>query len=161
VDESPVSVLLVDDFQPFRAAVSLLLREKAELQIAAEASDGVEAVQKAMRLQPHLILLDIGLPKLDGIGAARQIRPIAPRSRIIFVTQERSSEIVQEAMALGASGYVVKAKVESELLSAIEVVLKGQRFVGTGVDGRENRSRLSSVAAAPIVRAATRLNQTD
>ncbi|HXW57332.1 MAG TPA: response regulator transcription factor [Candidatus Cybelea sp.] len=161
MDESPVSILLVDDFQPFRAAVSLLLRRKAELQIAAEASDGVEAVQKAMRLQPHLILLDIGLPKLDGIRAARQMRAIAPRSRIIFVTQERSSEIVQEAMALGASGYIVKAKVDSELLSAIEVVLEGQRFVGTGVDGQDNPPRASKAARAPVIPLATHSNRID
>jgi DNA-binding NarL/FixJ family response regulator len=161
LEESPVSILLVDDFQPFRAAVSSLLLKKSELHIVAEASDGVEAVQKALRVQPRLILLDIGLPKLDGMRAARQIRPIVPRSRIIFVTQERSSEIVQEAMTLGASGYVVKAKVESELLGAIEVVLKGQRFVGSGVDGQDNHSKVSSVVRPPIIRITTRLNQID
>jgi len=130
-----ISVLLVDDFVQFRAAVSTLLRKKPELQIVAEASDGIEAVEQSRQLQPDLILLDIGLPKLNGIAAAQQIREVAPQSKIIFVTQETSADIMKEAIGLGGMGYVVKAKVESELLKAIDRVLEGKQFIGTGLTG--------------------------
>jgi two-component system NarL family response regulator len=119
----------------FRGVVSSLLRKKAELQIVAEASDGIEAVQKARQLQPSLILLDIGLPKLSGIAAARQIRELAPQSKIIFLTQETSADIVKEAIGLGAMGYVVKTKIQSELLKAIDSVLEGKQFIGSGLTG--------------------------
>jgi DNA-binding NarL/FixJ family response regulator len=112
-----------------------LLRKKPELQIVAEASEGIEAVQKARQLQPSLILLDISLPKLNGIAAARQIRELAPQSKIIFVTQETSAHIVKEAIGLGAMGYVVKTKVQSELLKAIDSVLEGKQFIGSGLTG--------------------------
>ena len=130
-----LSVLLVDDFVQFRAAVSTLLRKKPELQIVAEASDGIEAVEQSRQLQPDLILLDIGLPKLNGIAAAQQIREVAPQSKIIFVTQETSADIMKEAIGLGVMGYVVKTKVESELLKAIDLVLEGKQFIGTGLTG--------------------------
>jgi DNA-binding NarL/FixJ family response regulator len=130
-----ITVLLVDDFAAFRAAVSPLLRQKPELQIVAEASDGIEAVEKSRQLQPDVILLDIGLPKLNGIAAARQIREVAPQSRIIFVTQETSADIMKEAIGLGGMGYVVKTKVESELLNAIDLVLEGKQFIGSGLTG--------------------------
>lgn len=130
-----ISVLLVDDSVQFRAAVSALLGKKPELQIVAEASDGIEAVEKSGQLRPDLILLDIGLPKLNGVAAAQQIREVAPQSKIIFVTQETSADIMKEAIGLGGMGYVVKAKVESELLKAIDLVLEGKQFIGTGLTG--------------------------
>ena len=130
-----ITLLLVDDFGAFRGFVSSLLRKKPELQIVAEASEGIEAVQKARQLQPSLILLDIGLPKLNGIAAAQQIRELAPQSKIIFVTQETSADIVKEAIGLGAMGYVVKTKVQSELLKAIDSVLEGKQFIGSGLTG--------------------------
>jgi len=130
-----ITVLLVDDFVQFRAAVSALLTKKPELQIVAEASDGIEAVEKSRQLQPDVILLDIGLPKLNGIAAAQQIREVAPQSRIIFVTQETSADIMKEAIGSGGMGYVVKAKVESELLKAIDLVLEGKQFIGSGLSG--------------------------
>ena len=129
----PVTVLLVDDFEPFRAVISSLLEEKPELQIVGEASDGLEAVQKSRRLQPDLILLDISLPKLNGIKAAQQIREVAPHSKIIFVTQDNSADTAEGAIGSGAMGYVVKTKIRSELLKAIDLVLDGRRFVGTGL----------------------------
>jgi two-component system response regulator EvgA len=115
--------------------VATLLKKKPELQIVDEASDEVEAVQKSRQLQPDVILLDIGLPKLNRIAAAQQIREVAPQSGIIFVTQETSADIAEKAMGLGGMGYVVKAKVQSELLKAIDLVLEGKQFMGTGLTG--------------------------
>src|ERR1017187_4588564 len=126
---SSVSVLVVDDYEPFRRFVCSTLEKSQELQIVCEVSDGLEAVQKAEKLQPDLILLDIGLPTLNGIDAARQIRKLAPESKIIFVSQESSPDVVQEALSLGTCSYVVKTKAGSDLLAAVDAVLEGRQFV--------------------------------
>ena len=128
---SRVRILLVDDFKPWRRFASLLLQGKPELQVVGEASDGLEAVQKAAELKPDLILMDIGLPTLNGIEAARQIRELAPESKIIFLSQESSADVVQEALSLGALGYVVKAQAVSDLLAAVDAVMSGKKFVSS------------------------------
>ena len=105
------------------------------MQIVGEFIDGLEAVRKAEELRPDLIVLDIGLPSLNGIEAARRIRKLCPESEILFVSQESSADVVQEALALGALGYVVKAHAGSELLDAVEAVLQGRQFVSRGLSG--------------------------
>ena len=101
-------------------------------------SDGSEAVQKAEELKPDLILLDLGLPKLNGIEAARQIRYLSPNSKIIFLSQDNSLDIVQEALSTGAVAYVHKAQAGSALLPAVEAVLRGERFVSSSIKGYES-----------------------
>ena len=118
-----VRVMVVEDFAGFRRFISSTLENKKNLQIIGELSDGLEAVQKAVELNPDLILMDVGLPSLNGIEAARQIRKLIPESRIIFISQESSAEVVQEAMRLGASGYIVKANAGKDLLAVIENVI--------------------------------------
>jgi DNA-binding NarL/FixJ family response regulator len=126
---SSVRVLVVDDYEPFRRFVCSMLKRRPALQVIAEASEGSEAAQKAEELQPDLILLDVGLPILNGIDVARRIRKLSPESKIIFVSQESSADVVQEAFHLGALGYVVKIDAGSELLEAVDAVLRGRRFV--------------------------------
>jgi DNA-binding NarL/FixJ family response regulator len=133
VERSSVRVLVVEDYEPFRRFICSQLGRNPELQIIGEASDGLEAVQKAEELKPDLILLDIGLPTLNGIEAARRIRKLSPESKIIFLSQESSPEIVQEAMSLGAWGYIMKTKAASDLLAAVQAVCEGKRFVSTGL----------------------------
>jgi DNA-binding NarL/FixJ family response regulator len=123
-------VLVVDDFEPFRKFICLTLTKRPDLQIVGEASDGLEAVQKVEELQPDLIVLDIGLPALNGIEAARRIRKLSPKCKILFVSQESSADVVREALSLGALGYVVKAHAGSDLLDAVEAVCQGRQFVG-------------------------------
>ena len=106
-----------------------MLEERAEYQVIGEAEDGLEAIQKAEELQPDVILLDISLPKLNGIGAARQIRKRVPKARILFFSENTSSEIVQASLSTGASGYVVKLDAGSELFGALEAVIQGRQFV--------------------------------
>jgi DNA-binding NarL/FixJ family response regulator len=132
---SMVRILVVDDYEPFRRFICSMLAKKAELQIVAEAADGLKAVQKAKELQPDLIVIDIGLPSLNGIEAARRIRKLSPNSKIIFVSQESSTDAVQAALDLGALGYVVKAYAGSELLVAVGAVLEGGQFISSGVSG--------------------------
>jgi DNA-binding NarL/FixJ family response regulator len=121
--------MVVEDFQLFRRFVCSKLEQRSELRVVCEVSDGLEAVQKAEELKPDLILLDIGLPTLNGIEAARRIRDLVPESKIIFASQETSTEIVQAAMRLGAWGYVFKTYAEGDLLLAIDAVLSGKQFV--------------------------------
>jgi|SRR5579863_7284055 len=130
---SSVRVLVVEDFPPFRQFIASALAKRSDLQIVGEVADGEEAVQKAQELQPDLILLDIGLPTLNGIEAAQRIREVAPESKIIFVTQESSTDVVQKALNCGARGYVVKTRAATELLAAAEAVLEGKRFLSSGL----------------------------
>ncbi len=106
-----------------------------EFEIVGEVSDGQEAVYKAEELQPDLIVLDIGLPSLNGIEAARRIRKVSSKSKILFVSQESSDDMLQEALGLGALGYVVKAHAGSDLLAAVGAVCQGKRFVSAGFAG--------------------------
>jgi DNA-binding NarL/FixJ family response regulator len=99
---SLVQVLIVEDSEPFRRFVCSMLDGRPDLQIVCEVSDGLEAVQKAEELQPNLILLDVGLPTLNGIEAARRIRKLSPKSKILFVSQESAADVVGEAFRLGA-----------------------------------------------------------
>jgi DNA-binding NarL/FixJ family response regulator len=133
LEKSTLRVLIVDDYQPFRQFIATKLQTNPQLLIMKEACDGAEAVQQAQELQPDLILLDIGLPTLNGIEAARRIRKVSPTSKILFVTDNRSTDIAEEALSTGAGGYVVKSDAGSELLPAIEAVLQGKQFVSAGL----------------------------
>ncbi len=126
-----VRTLLVDDFEDWRRTVRELLRERPEIKVICEVADGIEAVQKAGELKPDLILLDIGLPKLNGIEAARQIRQLSPSSKIIFLSQENSFDPNDLGLRRGADAFVHKARAQSDLLPAIEAVLPGYRFIHT------------------------------
>jgi DNA-binding NarL/FixJ family response regulator len=122
--------LLVDDYEPWRRFLCSILKKETELQVIGEVADGLQAVQKAQELQPDLILLDIGLPKLNGIEAARQIEKLCPKSRILFLSEDSSTDVMQEALNTGGYGYVVKSDAGRELLSAVEAVVRGEQFVG-------------------------------
>ena len=124
---------MVEDNEPFRHFICSMLGKSAELQIIGEASDGIEAVHKAEELQPDLILLDIGLPSLNGIEAARRICKLAPTSKIVFLSQESSPDIVRCALSLGAMGYVAKPNAGNDLLAAVEAVVQGKQFVSAGL----------------------------
>jgi DNA-binding NarL/FixJ family response regulator len=113
------------------------LQARPELQVIGEVSDGIEAVRKAQELHPDLILLDIGLPGLNGIEAARQIRRFSPKSKILVVSLESSAHIVHEAFSLGACGYVVKMDAGRDLLAAVDAVLRNERFVGSRFAGHD------------------------
>jgi CheY-like chemotaxis protein len=126
---STVRILVVEDFALFRQFVVELLGKRPELQVVGEASDGLEALQMAVELRPDLILLDIGLPSLNGIEVARQMRSRVPESKIIFLTQESSADVAEEALRLGARGYVAKLKAHVDLFAAVEAVLLGMTFV--------------------------------
>lgn len=129
-----VRFLVVDDHEPFRQFVCSIISKVARWQVVGEVSDGLEAVQRAEEVQPDLILLDIGLPNLNGVEAANRIQRVAPISKIVFVTSENDSDVVHAALSNGAKGYVLKSDAGSELLPGLEIVLAGGRFVSKGVE---------------------------
>src|SRR5258708_1536064 len=124
-----IRVLVVEDYEPFRRFVCSTLSKRPDLHIVGEASDGLEAVLKVQELRPDLILMDVGLPTLNGIEAARRIRELSPTSRIVFVSQESSAEVVQEAFRVGALGYVFKTQAGVDLLAAVDAACQGSVFV--------------------------------
>jgi CheY-like chemotaxis protein len=134
---SSVRVLVVDDYEPWCRFVCSTLEKQPQLQVIGVVADGLEAVQKAQEMQPDLIVLDIGLPTLNGIEVARRICALFPQSKVLFMTQETSADVVQEALATGARGYVVKADATSELLTALEALLRGERYVSRRVTGHD------------------------
>jgi DNA-binding NarL/FixJ family response regulator len=134
---SLIRILVVDDFKDWRRQVHSLLQARPAWQVIAEASDGSEAIQKAQELKPDLILLDIGLPNLNGIEAARWIRQLSPNSKIIFLSQNSALDIVRAALGTGALGYVRKTDAERELLPAMDTVLRGRQFVSSSSKGYE------------------------
>lgn len=139
---SSIRILIADDFRAWRLHNRLLLQARPEWQIIAEASDGSEAVQKAEELKPDLILLDISLPKLNGIEAALRIRQLSPRSKIIFLSAQNSLDVVQAALSTGGLGYVRKTDTLRELLPAVDTVLQGKQFVSSSLRGSEFTDRL-------------------
>jgi DNA-binding NarL/FixJ family response regulator len=132
---SAVRILVVDDFEPWRQQVCSILQTDQDLHIVAVAGDGLEAVQKAEELQPDLIVLDIGLPALNGFEAAKRIRQIAPAVKIIFLTHNSDEDFGRAALSDGAQGYVRKIDAGRELFTAVEEVLGGNNFVSSGIQG--------------------------
>ena len=125
-----LSTLIAEDYDDFRRILRIMLEEKTPCLVVGEASDGVQAVKMAEELRPGLILLDLALPNLNGMEAARQIRSVSPSSKLIFLTQDRSPEVMQAAFCLGAMAYLLKSDAR-ELPFAIEAVLKGEQYVSS------------------------------
>jgi DNA-binding NarL/FixJ family response regulator len=152
LEGSTIRVLVVDDFEPWRRFVHSMLQKQPELQIVGDVSDGLEAVHKAQELQPDLVLLDIGLPTLNGIEVARRIRENAPQSKILFVSENRSPDIAREALRTGARGYVVKSDAAKNLLPAVESVLQDRQFVSASLAGHDLTNPTDDHTAHPTAR---------
>lgn len=134
-------VLVVDDFEPWRRHLSSSLGKSARWQIVAEANDGPEAVRKAADLRPDLILLDVGLPTVNGIETARRILAHDSGLRILFVSEHQSWEVAEAALCAGARGYICKSDAGRELSPAMEAIIEGRRFVAERLGGRRLEQR--------------------
>lgn len=137
VDETSKSVriLVVDDYEPWRDFIASTVEKERGWEVIGKVSDGPAAVQQAHELKPDLILLDIGLPLLNGIEAATRIRESSPGSIILFVSENRSIDVAESAMSTGAGGYVIKSEAASDLLPAMRTVLEGRRFLSASLAG--------------------------
>jgi DNA-binding NarL/FixJ family response regulator len=133
VKTSGISIIVVDDYQPWRDYACSVLPQWLDSPHITEARDGLEGVRRAEERQPDLVLLDVGLPGLNGIEAARRIREISPHSKILFVSEDRSPEIAEEGLRTGARGYITKSSAASELWPAIQAVLRDEVFLGKGL----------------------------
>jgi len=125
----PVRILVVDDFEAWRRSIVSIIADDPELQVIHEASDGVEAVQMCQELQPDLVVLDVGLPKLSGLEAARQIRIVSPDSKILFLSVIPSQYVMREALRIGAAGYITKEDALRDLLPAVRAAVADREFL--------------------------------
>lgn len=121
-------ILVVDDHALMRRSLRTLLGCRSDWQIIDEAEDGMEAVDKANRLQPDVVLLDVSMPKMNGLEACRRIRKTAPKSEILMVTQHDSQQMMHEARRAGARGYVVKSNMARDLVTAVEALSRREAF---------------------------------
>ena len=117
-----IRILIADDHPVVRRGLKALLAGYPDCEVVGEAADGVEAVEKAERLKPDVIILDIGMPRMDGLEACRRIRKTVPEAEVLIVTQHDSAQMMREALAAGARGYVVKVNTVRDLFPAIEAV---------------------------------------
>ena len=138
------TVLIVQDFAPFREIVSTLLLKTGRFDAVDQASDGLEAIQKAKACQPDFILLDIGLPIMNGLEAANRIAAVAPSSKIVFLSQDGDPDIVKTALSTGARGYVVKSDATSDLLEALATVARGETFLSASLAPHPARCQRAS-----------------
>jgi DNA-binding NarL/FixJ family response regulator len=120
---------VADDFEPWRRAIVSLIEEDPGLEVIHESSDGVDAVQACLELQPDVVVLDVRLPKLDGLKAAHKIRVASPDSKILFLSTMTAREVMGEALRVGAAGYVIKMHAARDLLIAVRAALADREFL--------------------------------
>jgi DNA-binding NarL/FixJ family response regulator len=125
----PVRILVVDDHPIVRHGLRTLLGGRPEWEIIDEAEDGIEAVEKADRLKPDVVVLDVSMPRMDGLEACRRIRKSVPKSEVLIVTQHDSPQMMREALSAGARGYIVKSDAARDLLAALESVSQHKLFI--------------------------------
>jgi CheY-like chemotaxis protein len=139
VEMSMVRILVVDDHESVRAGIRALLATDSTVTVCGEARDGYDAVEKAKEMRPDILLMDVTMPVMNGMDAARQIKQVLPKTTIIIVTQHDSREMLRQALDAGAVAYIVKSRLPADLFAAIEKV-----------SGRNQPSPTTPSAGAPL-----------
>jgi two-component system response regulator NreC len=129
MNAGPVRILLVDDHQILREGLRSLLESEEDLNVVAEAGRGADAIRLALEIQPDVIIMDLGLPDMNGLDAIQTIREKNPTCRILVLSMHSQREFVLRAMELGCDGYVPKSSAHTSLMEAIHVVLSGERYL--------------------------------
>jgi DNA-binding NarL/FixJ family response regulator len=129
--ECPYCIVLCDDHSIFREGVKQVLKEKTDLEVVGEASDGLDLLNllKLSKLAPNLVVLDISMPNLQGIEATSRIKTLYPDTKVLILSQHKEKEYLQQALSAGADGYALKSDAVSELFSAIERIRKGEIYI--------------------------------
>ena len=125
----PIRILIADDHAVMRAGLRLLLNGQGDMQVVDEAGDGWQTVEKAVALKPDIVLLDITMPGLSGLEAARQIRQKAPEVKLLVLTMHDDEAYLRQFLQIGAAGYMVKKAADTELVAAIRAVHRGESFI--------------------------------
>jgi len=133
VSPEGVRILIADDHELIRRGLVAAVADRPEWTVVAEAANGRQAVELARKLNPHIVILDLTMPELNGLDAARQIRALAPATRILIVTAHESEQLVREVLEAGATGYVLKSDAGGVLVRAIDALLAGRSFFTSSV----------------------------
>ena len=131
-----IKVLIVDDHAIVREGIHMILALHDDIEVVGEAADGIEAIDEVNKLLPDVVLIDIAMPKLGGLEATLEIRKISPQSKILVLTQYDNTEYIYRFLKAGATGYVLKKAVGSDLVSAIRAVFQGKAFVDPSIADR-------------------------
>jgi DNA-binding NarL/FixJ family response regulator len=148
---APIRVLVADDHGIVRAGIRLLLERQADVQVVAEASDGAEAVAQALAKRPDLCILDVSMPRLTGLQAAREIRAQLPQTRVLMLSMHDDEHYLFEALKAGASGYVLKREADQDLVGAVRAVSYGDAFLTNAAERSIIRQWMSDGAEGPTV----------
>jgi DNA-binding NarL/FixJ family response regulator len=124
-----MKILVADDHGIVRSGIKLLLERQADIDVVAEAEDGVEAVSRALSERPDLCILDVGMPRMTGLQAAREIRAQLPSTRVLILSMHDDEHYLFEALKAGASGYVLKREADQDLVGAVRAVGRGEAFL--------------------------------
>ncbi len=146
-----MKILVADDHGIVRAGIRLLLERQSDLEVVAEAADGVEAVEQALAVRPDLCILDVGMPRLTGLQAAREIRSHLPNARVLMLSMHDDEHYLFEALKAGASGYVLKREADQDLVGAIRAVGNGEAFLTNAAERSIIREWMDNGTNGPAI----------
>jgi DNA-binding NarL/FixJ family response regulator len=144
-------ILVADDHGIVRSGIRLLLERQPDISVVAEASDGVEAVEAALAARPDLCILDVGMPRMTGLQAAREIRSHLPDTRVLMLSMHDDEHYLYEALTAGASGYVLKREADQDLVGAIRAVGRGEAFLTNAAERTIIREWMADGAEGPVI----------
>ncbi|HKQ62924.1 MAG TPA: response regulator transcription factor [Candidatus Polarisedimenticolaceae bacterium] len=145
----PLRILVADDHDVVRHGVIALLSKRPDWTVCGEASNGREAVEQAQRLAPDVVILDVAMPELNGLEAARRIHKALPRARLLILTMHESEQLVREMLGAGARGYLLKSDAGRDLIAAVEALEQQRTFYTASIADRVTDAYLSRGAPAP------------
>jgi DNA-binding NarL/FixJ family response regulator len=144
-------ILVADDHGIVRSGIKLLLERQLDLEVVAEAADGVEAVEQALATNPDLCILDVGMPRMTGLQAAREIRSFLSETKVLMLSMHDDEHYLFEALKAGAAGYVLKREADQDLVGAVRAVGRGEAFLTNAAERSIIRDWMSGAASGPVV----------
>ncbi len=148
---SALRILIADDHAIVRSGIRLLLERQSDLEVVAEAGDGIEAVQQALATRPDLCILDVSMPRMTGLQAAREIRSHVPEARVLILSMHDDEHYLFEALKAGASGYVLKREADQDLVGAVRAVGRGEAFLTNAAERSIIRQWMADGSKGPVV----------